>query len=263
MHKSRYALFALPLMLLAAAAQAQTAGTINLSANQTSASGSLVPVLTWSTTPVATSCSASGGWSGTKFASGSETLARISANASYTLTCTWGGGSATINWTKPTTNSDGSALTDLASYKVVFGNSSSALNQSKAVSSPTATSTTISALASGTWYFSVRAVNSQQVESANSNIAQKVISSASAARTVAISITPTTTTLQTVGTTVYDVVYSNNQRLLGRQVGTVALGVACNSQWPTNTNYFPVLRSKVTFTRTSRTNTVVARCAMR
>jgi len=131
MHMLRNALKVLPLLAFAAAAHAQTAGTISFSANKTSATGSLAPVLTWSTSPVASSCKASGGWSGTKFASGSETLPTITANASYTLTCYWGGGAADVTWTKPTKNTDGSTLTDLAGYKVHFGNSTSALTQTK------------------------------------------------------------------------------------------------------------------------------------
>jgi hypothetical protein len=180
------------------------------------------------------------------------------------LTCSWGNGSAKISWVIPTTNTDGSKLTDLAGFNVHFGTSQSALSQVLAVTSPTATSATVPALASGTWYFSVRAVNSNKVESSDSNVAQKTISSASAAKTVAITITPTTTTkLVTVGTTVYDVLYTGGTRQLGRAVGTVALGVSCNPQYPTNTNYYPVLRSLVRFTQTSRSNTVVARCALK
>jgi serine protease len=188
MHKFKHAFFALPLLLLGALAQAQSAGTITFTANKTSATGSLVPVLTWSTSPVATSCVAGGGWSGTKFASGSETLATITSSKSYTLTCSWGNGSASVSWVKPTRNADGSTLTNLAGFKVVFGNSASSLSQSKAVNNASATSTSIAALASGTWYFAVRAVNSNGVESANSAVASKTISSASAVKTVNITI---------------------------------------------------------------------------
>src|SRR6185369_8184211 len=104
--------------LTAGAVQAQTAGVVTLRANATSATGSIVPVLTWSTNPVATSCRASGGWSGNKSASGSETLARINATTNYTLTCSWGSGSTRVSWTAPTTNTDGSPLTDLAGFRV-------------------------------------------------------------------------------------------------------------------------------------------------
>ena len=60
----------------------------------------------------------------------------------------------------------------------------------------------------------------------------------------------------------YDVLYQNGGRVLGRQVGSVPIGTTCNSKYPTNTNYYPVARTNVSFTQTStRSNTVVARCA--
>ncbi|MES2436420.1 MAG: right-handed parallel beta-helix repeat-containing protein [Patescibacteria group bacterium] len=49
--------------------------------------------ITWSSTN-ATSCIASGGWTGTKSVSGSQTIAGISSNNTYTLTCTGPGGTA-------------------------------------------------------------------------------------------------------------------------------------------------------------------------
>src|SRR5262245_39146613 len=231
MYKVSNAFSALALMLLASLAQAQTAGTVNLSANRTSAQGSLTPVLTWSTSPVASSCRASGGWSGTKFASGSETLPTITTSQTYTLTCSWNGGTATVHWTAPTTNTDGSRITNLAGYKVVFGTSSSALNQSQSVNSATATSATIASLSAGTWYFAVRAVNSSGAESANSSVSQKTVTGASASKSVNITITsgsppppPPSSTLKTTSKRVYDVVWSNNVRTRGVQVGTIAIG---------------------------------------
>jgi len=211
---------------------------------------------------VATSCTAGGGWSGTKFASGTETLAAITANRTYTLTCTWGNGTATINWTRPTTNTDGSTLTNLAGYRVRYGTSASALSNVKEITSPSTTSTAISALQTGTWYFSVRAFNTNDVESDDSNIAQKTISSASAAKSLTITVTPTMQTLKTNSTRVYDVLFQNGGRVLGRQVGTAPIGTSCNSKYPTNTNYYPIPRTSVSFTRTSRSTTVVARCAL-
>jgi hypothetical protein len=274
MHKISYALWALPLMLLGTVAQAQTAGTITFTANKTSATGSLTPVLTWSTTPVATSCAASGAWSGTKFASGSETVAQITTSKSYTLTCSWGNGTATVNWSIPTQNADGSALKDLAGFKVVFGNSATALSQSKSISDPKATSTTLPALASGNWYFAVRAVNSAQVESPNSNVAQKTIAAANAAKSVDITITaatppppptpPPTTTLKlkTISTRVYDILMqSDGSRLLGRQIGTIAIGKPCGETYKVGTDYYRVNRDYVNVTRTPRSSSVVVRCA--
>jgi hypothetical protein len=268
MQKASYALLALPLMLLGSFAHAQTAGTITFTANRTSATGSLTPVLTWSTSPVASSCLASGAWSGTKFASGTETLATITSSKSYTLTCTWGGGgTATVNWTAPTRNTNGSTLTNLSGFKVLFGTSSTALNQSKTVSDPRATSTQITALGAGTWYFAVRAVNSSQVESANSNVGQKTITAASAAKTVNITITastppPPTSTLKTIGTRVYEIRTDNGRTVLGAVVGSIALGKPCDASYQVPTiQYFKVNKADVKLTATPRSTTLVANCA--
>ena len=65
------------------------------------------------------------------------------------------GGSATVSWTAPTVNIDGSPLTDLAGFTVTYGTSPTSMSQSAKVAGAGATSTTVSGLASGTWYFSV------------------------------------------------------------------------------------------------------------
>src|SRR3989344_4921383 len=66
--------------------------SVTFSANPTSITSGQTSTLTWSSTG-ATSCSASGGWSGTKAASGTETTATLAANATFTLTCSNAGGS--------------------------------------------------------------------------------------------------------------------------------------------------------------------------
>jgi len=84
-------------------------------------------------------------------------------------------GSATVNWVPPTTNTDGSALTDLASYRVIYGRAADALDQSVAVNNAGLTSYVVSNLSQGTWYFAVLAVNQGGSESDISNVASKVI----------------------------------------------------------------------------------------
>ncbi len=189
MRVQTFAPFLLLCIFAAGAAQAHTAGVVTLTANKTTSTGSFAPVLTWSTNPVAQSCTASGGWSGTKAAYGTQTLGTISANTNYTITCTWNAGSANVTWTAPTTNVDGTALTNLAGFKVVYGTSSTSLTNSKTVDDMTQRSTTVSPLTPGTWYFAVRAFNSANAESGNSNVSSKVIAGATAARTVNITIT--------------------------------------------------------------------------
>ena len=265
------------LVALTTTAYAQTAGVVTLRANQTSGTGSVTPVLTWSTNPVATSCTASGGWSGTKAASGTQTLSAINANTTFTLTCTWGSGSARINWTAPTTNTNGTALTNLARFRVLYGTSQSSLNQSVTVSDPTARTTTVSSLSPGTWYFAVRAVNSSGAESDNSNVTTKNVTGATAAQSVAITVTsptpvpppPTGGTLVTTATQVYDVVQSGSSWNPRAVVGTIALGRTCTSSFTATGGYYQVARTDgnmngVTLNGTRPwSKSLVARCAVR
>ena len=69
----------------------QPAPTVTISANPTTVSSGGSTVLTWSSTN-ATSCTASGGWSGTRATSGTATINSITANTSFTLTCVGTGG---------------------------------------------------------------------------------------------------------------------------------------------------------------------------
>jgi hypothetical protein len=67
------------------------APTVRLTANPTSVASGGTSTLTWSSTN-ATSCTASGGWSGAKAASGSTTTSALTASMTYTLTCSGAGG---------------------------------------------------------------------------------------------------------------------------------------------------------------------------
>jgi len=84
-------------------------------------------------------------------------------------------GSATVNWTPPTTNTDGTPLTDLAGYRIVYGRSADELDQSVDVTNPGLSSLNVGNLSTGTWYFGVIVVNTAGVESDISNIATKLI----------------------------------------------------------------------------------------
>ena len=264
-------LFVVGSLAVTGLAQAQSAGTVSLQANRTSATGSLVPVLTWSTNPVAASCVASGGWSGSKAVSGTQTLPAISASTNYTLTCTWGTGSASVSWVAPTTNNNGSALTNLAGFRVYYGTSSTALTRNTLIDDMTRRSATISALAPGTWYFAVRAFNSNNAESDNSNVATKTVTGSTAARTVNITITqttpvpPPTGALVTTSVDVYDVVQQSNGTWSTRAiVGRIALGRACSAAFTANGGYYQINRSEVTMNGTRPwSNTLVARCVRR
>jgi hypothetical protein len=75
-------------------------------------------------------------------------------------------GSATFNWTPPTENDDGSALTNLAGYRLVYGTAAGALNQTAVITNPGLTSYVVGNLAPGTWFFAIKAYTTANVESA-------------------------------------------------------------------------------------------------
>jgi hypothetical protein len=84
-------------------------------------------------------------------------------------------GTAMLSWTPPTQNSDGSALTDLASYRVYFGTQSGSFANSVTVNNPGLASFVIDQLTPATWHFVVTAVNASGVESRLSNAANKTV----------------------------------------------------------------------------------------
>jgi hypothetical protein len=84
-------------------------------------------------------------------------------------------GSATLSWLPPTTNTDGSALTNLAGYKIYWGSSQGNYPNSTTLTNPGLTSYVISTLSPGTYYFAATAYNSAGVESTFSGAASKTI----------------------------------------------------------------------------------------
>jgi|JRYD01.1.fsa_nt_gb hypothetical protein len=85
-------------------------------------------------------------------------------------------GSATLSWTAPTQNTDGSALTNLAGYEIHYGRNASSLDRLVRLDTPGLTTYMIENLSTGTWYFAIAARNSQGVASSLSSVASKVIS---------------------------------------------------------------------------------------
>ncbi len=84
-------------------------------------------------------------------------------------------GSATLSWTAPTQNTDGSALNNLAAYKVYYGTSSGSYNTEIRIDNPGLTSYVVDNLTPATYFFVTTAINDQGVESAFSNEASKTI----------------------------------------------------------------------------------------
>jgi hypothetical protein len=84
-------------------------------------------------------------------------------------------GSATVSWTAPQTNTDGSALTDLAGYKLYFMQLTWTQPQVVSIDGPDRLSYTLGGLSPGVYLFSVSAFNSMHVESDPSPSVAKIV----------------------------------------------------------------------------------------
>jgi len=84
-------------------------------------------------------------------------------------------GTASLSWVPPTTNTDGSALTNLAGYRISYGTSAGALTKQIQVANPGVSSYVVTGLSAGTYYFAVSAYNTNGAESAQSSVASKTV----------------------------------------------------------------------------------------
>jgi hypothetical protein len=84
-------------------------------------------------------------------------------------------GRATLSWTAPTENTDGSMLSNLSGYRIRYGTNANALTNTIVIENASVTTYVVEDLAPATWYFAVTAVNSSGAESTYSNVANKAI----------------------------------------------------------------------------------------
>ncbi|MEX0708005.1 MAG: putative Ig domain-containing protein [Woeseia sp.] len=84
-------------------------------------------------------------------------------------------GSATLSWTAPTQNTDGTPLTDLAGYRIYWGTKPGSYPDSVTIDQPGVTMYVVENLVPGTYEFVSTAVNADGVESDYSNPATKTV----------------------------------------------------------------------------------------
>lgn len=84
-------------------------------------------------------------------------------------------GAATLSWSPPTENSDGSTLTDLAGYRIYYGRNQENLTQVVVLSNPGLTRYVVENLTPARWFFAMTSVNEDGVESVRSQVASKTI----------------------------------------------------------------------------------------
>lgn len=119
-------------------------------------------------------------------APGADPLAKVFAPASGVTLATVTppvalvNGIASLSWTAPTTNVDGTPLTDLTGYNVYQGNSPTVPTKVTVTPLPAGTTSyTITGLGAGTWYFAVTAISKSGGEStqgvSNSAVVTKTV----------------------------------------------------------------------------------------
>jgi hypothetical protein len=84
-------------------------------------------------------------------------------------------GSVTLSWTAPTQNEDGSALTDLAGYKLYWGTTPGTYTDTAVIDNPSITTFTVDGLPPGTYEFVATSLNAAGIESRYSNPATKTV----------------------------------------------------------------------------------------
>jgi hypothetical protein len=82
-------------------------------------------------------------------------------------------GTATVSWTAPAVDING--MTDVAGYRIYYGNAAGSLTHVIDVDDAAALTYTVGNLAPGTWYFAVTDYNAQKIESTSSGVVQVTI----------------------------------------------------------------------------------------
>ena len=101
---------------------------------------------------------------------------RSASLAAFTLTVqAVATGSATLSWLPPTTNTDGSPLTNLVGYKIYWGNSPESYPNTVTLNNPGLTRYVVTNLVPGTWFFVATALSGEGAESAFSSPASGTI----------------------------------------------------------------------------------------
>jgi hypothetical protein len=215
----------LALLSFGAAAQA-AAPSGTFSATPLSGNAPLAVTVTWdiANTVGATPCTASGAWTGAKAAAGSQTVT-FNSNGTFNLTCVGAVESAVLTWTPPTTNTDGTPLTNLASYKVYNSRDGVTFGVSVVVTAP-ASGYTWPNLLAGLNYWRVTAINSVGAESAPTPSVSKSLAQLSWTGSIPITVNkvpnPPTGLTVTVSTA-YNIKNGKPEMV----VGTVPIGTPC------------------------------------
>jgi hypothetical protein len=131
---------------------------------------------------------ASGGWSGPKECSGTQTLA-VSQTRTFTLVVKGAQGKVTARWTKPTQNTDGTPAT-VTGYKLFVADAPTGLPSATAIALPATPLEYVFWRNPGDVSAGIKAVRSDGVESALSNVSSKDVVAAQAKCEDSVTVNP-------------------------------------------------------------------------
>lgn len=86
-----------------------------------------------------------------------------------------GEGSVALSWQAPTQNTDGTALTDLAGYKIYYGTTRGNYTEQVEIANPGLTTFVVDNLSPNTWYFVATSLNDDGIESDFSGVASATV----------------------------------------------------------------------------------------
>ncbi len=134
----------------------------------------------------ASNCTAGSGWSGSRPTSGNANVGPINRSTTFRLTCDGAGGSAvamisvqvnasvTLSWQPPAQNVDGTPLTDLAGYRIYYGQQPRNYTESFPINGTSRSDYSLT-LSSGDYYFAMTAIDADGNESGYSNEVLKTV----------------------------------------------------------------------------------------
>ncbi|HET8699064.1 MAG TPA: fibronectin type III domain-containing protein, partial [Gammaproteobacteria bacterium] len=110
-------------------------------------------------------------WDGSGNGSGSIKLQAAALSGAAAATT----GSALLTWNAPTTYTDGTTLTDLAGFRVYWGNVQGSFPNYYQINNGGTSSYTVKGLPAGRWYFKVTALTAAGQESSPTPVLSKLI----------------------------------------------------------------------------------------
>lgn len=167
-----------------------------------------------------------------------------------------------LSWSQELKNADGTALTGLAGFRIVYGTAANALTQTVELRDPSARAYTLleNLAYSTTYYVALKSFDSKGAESDKSN----TVTATTAAKPSepAPPTQPVPPVLSVVQQTAYRVESGRNDQYYLTAIGTVPVGTACLRGYQPALDYFLVPRSAVMLNAgiATRPRQIAAKC---